>query len=98
MPTDTRTIETHGVDLILLPHINHYPGRHLRGRHSDDPVFARHEQRSRPHEDECYYTDAQNMTRVKNLLSVAKEHGQISQKHLREIIYRIDVTHPELPI
>lgn len=97
MQNNTRTIETNGVDLILLPRINHYPGLHLRGRHSDDPVFVRHEQRSRPHEDDCYYTDAQNMTRVINLLAQVAHSHTLSEKHLKEMQWRIKVTHPELP-
>lgn len=107
-PENHHTIETHGPDLehFYSVNIHKHPGSMLnlrfikggKGYDGDDPVFARRPQRSRDHESDVYFTDAQNMTRVKNLLSLAKEHGQLSHKHLREIIYRIDVTHPELPI
>lgn len=86
MQTDTNTIETHGPELELLPKLNYYP----------ESSLPRREQRSRPHEQHTYFVDAQNMQRVVNLLSASKQRSQISLKHLREICYRIAITHPDL--
>lgn len=86
------TIENSG---ILAPPSVHY--WHNRNAAADMPYKERRPQRCRPHEEPFYYTDARNMTRVINLLAHAEHTKTLSEKHLKEIQYRINVTHPELP-
>ena len=86
---EPQPLETHG-PATPIACVNYYPGT-FSGEHG-----PRRPQRSLKHETSPYWVDEQNIRRVKSLLNVAKKYKTLSEKQLREIIYRLDLTHPEI--